>query len=252
MSADAVPYIGPDAYIKRSRDFWVFRDEPPGEPGSAEYNQYRDNADKHVLYMTHAEIGEVAGLFQKVYQGYPLDRDKLLLELGDVLWCCARKAEGPNGTGVRWALDADWAQYEPEPDPKQPWRINWALEEMLAWTPQTMSYEALVHALASVAKAAGTTLATLAALNLSKLEPRYATGEDGRKIESWLSTLEVSELMDPPASRSNLWRRARDGTLPATRIGGAWFFKRDDLGLIAMKLGRRLRVEGVGDDEDQA
>lgn len=36
-----------------------------------------------------SEAGEVAGIFQKIYQGHEVDHDHLKKELGDVLWMVA-------------------------------------------------------------------------------------------------------------------------------------------------------------------
>lgn len=44
---------------------------------------------KHALYGLPAEVGEITGLFQKVYQGHELDKEKLKKEIGDVMWMVA-------------------------------------------------------------------------------------------------------------------------------------------------------------------
>ena len=44
---------------------------------------------RHALFGLASEVGEVLGLFQKVYQGHTLDVDKVVDEGGDVLWMLA-------------------------------------------------------------------------------------------------------------------------------------------------------------------
>ena len=40
----------------------------------------------HGVTLTSSEVGEVAGLVQKVYQGHEFDLEHMKKELGDVLW----------------------------------------------------------------------------------------------------------------------------------------------------------------------
>ena len=51
------------------------------------------NATKHAVFGLCAEAGEVAGIFQKSYQGHEIDQDHLMKELGDVLWMLAELCE---------------------------------------------------------------------------------------------------------------------------------------------------------------
>lgn len=44
---------------------------------------------RHGVFGLCSEAGEVAGLFQKQYQGHPIDEDHLIKELGDCLWMIA-------------------------------------------------------------------------------------------------------------------------------------------------------------------
>ena len=44
---------------------------------------------RHGVFGIAAEAGEVAGLFQKEYQGHLLTDEALIKELGDVLWMVA-------------------------------------------------------------------------------------------------------------------------------------------------------------------
>lgn len=48
-----------------------------------------DEKRLHALYGLASEVGEIHGLFQKVYQGHPLNLDDLEDELGDLLWFAA-------------------------------------------------------------------------------------------------------------------------------------------------------------------
>lgn len=41
---------------------------------------------QHALYGMCAELGEIHGLYQKVYQGHPFDVGHLMKEAGDLLW----------------------------------------------------------------------------------------------------------------------------------------------------------------------
>lgn len=49
---------------------------------------------RHAVFGMCSEAGEVAGIFQKQYQGHEIDPEHVKKELGDVLWmvaeaCCA-------------------------------------------------------------------------------------------------------------------------------------------------------------------
>ena len=44
---------------------------------------------RHGVFGLASESGEVAGLFQKVYQGHEMDTEHLKKELGDCLWMIA-------------------------------------------------------------------------------------------------------------------------------------------------------------------
>lgn len=43
----------------------------------------------HAVFGLTSEAGEVAGLFQKWYQGHELDEEHLMKEIGDCLWMIA-------------------------------------------------------------------------------------------------------------------------------------------------------------------
>lgn len=44
---------------------------------------------KHALFGMASEVGEVHGVFQKVYQGHDPESKNIKLELGDLLWFIA-------------------------------------------------------------------------------------------------------------------------------------------------------------------
>lgn len=45
--------------------------------------------ESHALHGIVSEVGEIHGLFQKVYQGHAMDEDHLKKEFGDLLWFIA-------------------------------------------------------------------------------------------------------------------------------------------------------------------
>ena len=44
---------------------------------------------QHAIFGMTSEVGEIAGMHQKIHQGHPLDDTALRLEIGDVLWFLA-------------------------------------------------------------------------------------------------------------------------------------------------------------------
>ena len=48
-----------------------------------------DDMACHAVFGLTSEAGEVAGLFQKWYQGHELDEEHLMKEIGDCLWMIA-------------------------------------------------------------------------------------------------------------------------------------------------------------------
>ena len=58
------------------------------------------NGDKlfHAVFGLNAEAGEVASIFQKIYQGHELDAEHLCKELGDALWMIAEACEAAGTT----------------------------------------------------------------------------------------------------------------------------------------------------------
>lgn len=65
-----------------------------------------DNAQMvaHSLHGLSAEVGELHGIFQKLYQGHHLDEEHAKKEVGDILWMLAEFC-----TGMCWKL-SDVAQ----------------------------------------------------------------------------------------------------------------------------------------------
>lgn len=51
-------------------------------------NSPADN-EMHALHGMVSEIGEIHGLYQKIYQGHQFDKEHLKKELGDLLWFIA-------------------------------------------------------------------------------------------------------------------------------------------------------------------
>lgn len=56
--------------------------------------------EEHALHGMVSEIGELHGLYQKVYQGHRLDEGHLKKELGDLLWFIAEYC-----TAHAWDMD---------------------------------------------------------------------------------------------------------------------------------------------------
>lgn len=49
----------------------------------------KDNMINHAVFGLTSEAGEVAGIFQKSYQGHPVDKEHIKKEMGDCLWMIA-------------------------------------------------------------------------------------------------------------------------------------------------------------------
>lgn len=56
----------------------------------------RTDMTHHAVFGLTAEAGEIAGLFQKAYQGHALDREHAKKELGDVMWMVAELCTAMN------------------------------------------------------------------------------------------------------------------------------------------------------------
>lgn len=55
---------------------------------SIPYDQ-KEEMIHHAVFGLTSEAGEVAGIFQKMYQGHPIDPEHIKKELGDCLWMIA-------------------------------------------------------------------------------------------------------------------------------------------------------------------
>lgn len=66
---------------------------------SIPYNQKHDQL-MHAVFGLTSEAGEVAGLFQKEYQGHERDPEHLKKELGDCLWMIAEAC-----TAMDWDME---------------------------------------------------------------------------------------------------------------------------------------------------
>lgn len=54
----------------------------------------------HAVFGMNSEAGEIAGLFQKVYQGHKIELEHLKKEVGDLLWFIAELC-----TAYGWELE---------------------------------------------------------------------------------------------------------------------------------------------------
>lgn len=59
-----------------------------------------DEVRKHALHGMVSEIGELHGIYQKVYQNHSLDQEHLKKELGDLLWFIAEYC-----TSMCWSMN---------------------------------------------------------------------------------------------------------------------------------------------------
>lgn len=49
--------------------------------------------ESHALHGLSGEVGEIHSLYQKVYQGHALDYNKVIDEMGDLLWFISELAD---------------------------------------------------------------------------------------------------------------------------------------------------------------
>lgn len=47
----------------------------------------------HALFGLASECGEILGIYQKEMQGHPIDKDKVVDEMGDLMWFLAELAD---------------------------------------------------------------------------------------------------------------------------------------------------------------
>ena len=95
--------------IEYARTRWhELQDEKERKMGEYTFDRYAEEAartcdpklsgkdrTRHAVFEITSEAGEIAGIFQKQYQGHKVDDEHLMLEIGDVLWglnelCMAR------------------------------------------------------------------------------------------------------------------------------------------------------------------
>ena len=55
--------------------------------------------EAHALHGMVGEIGEIHGIYQKIYQGHPFDEEHMKKEVGDLLWFIAEYC-----TVMNWCL----------------------------------------------------------------------------------------------------------------------------------------------------
>lgn len=59
-----------------------------------------DQWESHALHGIASEVGEIHSIYQKFYQGHPLDRSHVKSEIGDLLWFVSELC-----TANGWILD---------------------------------------------------------------------------------------------------------------------------------------------------
>lgn len=59
-----------------------------------------DDMTEHALHGMVSEIGELHGIYQKIYQGHKFDKEHIQKELGDLLWFIAEYC-----TAMGWNLE---------------------------------------------------------------------------------------------------------------------------------------------------
>lgn len=59
----------------------------------------RDELRKHALHGMVSEIGELHGIYQKVFQNHPISEEHLKKEIGDLLWFIAEYC-----TAMEWNM----------------------------------------------------------------------------------------------------------------------------------------------------
>lgn len=128
-----------------------------------------DAALDHAAFGLVAEVGEVAALFQKsLRDSVPVDVDRLVLELGDVLWYAAACAT--------LQLDELFVARRQQPWVRAEDVAPGALGAVLAYAQHPSQVAAWVR---DLAVAHGRTLEEVQTRNLDKLARRAATGTIG-------------------------------------------------------------------------
>ena len=128
-----------------------------------------DAALDHAAFGLVAEVGEVAALFQKsLRDSVPVDVDRLVLELGDVLWYAAACATLQRDELFVARREQPWVRTEDV--------APGSLGAVLAYAQHPSQVAAWVR---DLAVAHGRTLDEVQARNLDKLAIRAATGTIG-------------------------------------------------------------------------
>ncbi len=144
-----------------------------------------DAALDHAAFGLVAEVGEVAGLFQKsLRDSVPVDVDRLVLELGDVLWYAAACATLQRDELFVARREQPWVRAEDV--------APGALGAVLAYAQHPSQVAAWVR---DLAVAHGRTLDEVQIRNLDKLGRRAATGTIGGSGEDRAAAAECAAVV---------------------------------------------------------
>ncbi len=144
-----------------------------------------DAALDHAAFGLVAEVGEVAGLFQKsLRDSVPVDVDRLVLELGDVLWYAAACATLQRDELFVARREQPWVCAEDV--------APGALGAVLAYAQHPSQVAAWVR---DLAVAHGRTLDEVQIRNLDKLGRRAATGTIGGSGEDRAAAAECAAVV---------------------------------------------------------
>jgi NTP pyrophosphatase (non-canonical NTP hydrolase) len=144
-----------------------------------------DAALDHAAFGLVAEVGEVAGLFQKsLRDSVPVDVDRLVLELGDVLWYAAACATLQRDELFVARREQPWVCAEDV--------APGALGAVLAYAQHPSQVAAWVR---DLAVAHGRTLDEVQIRNLEKLGRRAATGTIGGSGEDRAAAAECAAVV---------------------------------------------------------
>ena len=65
----------------------------------------------HAVFGLNSEAGEVAGIFQKIYQGHSVDENHLIRELGDCLWMISEACDALK-VQMGWVMEVNIMKLE--------------------------------------------------------------------------------------------------------------------------------------------
>lgn len=127
-----------------------------------------------------SEVGEVAGVVQKFYQGHDIDRRHFLLELGDILWMVAELAR---------AIEIEHYIELPETEEKADeiksaicrlaYQSSSIVNLMRSKTPKAtlaLYFSEIIKTISELAQAFSSSLDEVMAMNIEKLKKRYPDG----------------------------------------------------------------------------